>query len=91
MTAVINIRTDKDLKIACEKLFKELGLNLSTAINTFLRASIRNNGLPFELIDTQANFNKKTISSIKEGKKKIKTKKVKGYKSIKSLRKALGV
>ncbi len=48
-TTNINIRTDKELKENCEKLFESLGLNMSTAINIFLRQSLRVGGLPFEV------------------------------------------
>ncbi len=45
----INIRVDSDLKRKAEAVYAELGMNLSTALNVFLRASVRNNGLPFDL------------------------------------------
>ena len=45
----VNIRTDKDVKQAAEKIFEKLGLNMTTAINIFLRQSIRENGIPFNL------------------------------------------
>ncbi len=45
----LNIRTDKDVKKRAEKLFEELGLNMTTAINIFLRQAIRENCIPFEL------------------------------------------
>ncbi len=48
-TTNINIRTEKELKENCEKLFESLGLNMSTAINIFLRQSLRVGGLPFEV------------------------------------------
>lgn len=48
-TTNINIRTDKELKENCERLFESLGLNMSTAINIFLRQSLRVGGLPFEV------------------------------------------
>ena len=43
-SAILNIRTDKNIKIKAEKIFDELGLNMSTAINIFLRQTIRENG-----------------------------------------------
>ncbi len=43
----INIRTDKELKDASQKLFKDLGLDLSTAINMFLTQAVRDNAFPF--------------------------------------------
>ena len=48
-TTSMNIRVDTDLKRMAEAVYSELGLNLSTAMNIFLRYSIRYGGLPFEL------------------------------------------
>ena len=45
----LNIRMDKEIKDPAEEIFNELGLNMTTAINVFLRASIRVHGLPFDL------------------------------------------
>ena len=45
----LNIRTDKEVKLAAEKIFEELGLNMTTAVNMFLRQTIRENGISFEL------------------------------------------
>lgn len=59
----VNIRTDKDVKQAAEKIFEKLGLNMTTAINIFLRQSIRENGIPFNL---KLNISNKTTASIVE-------------------------
>lgn len=59
----VNIRTDKDVKQAAEKIFEKLGLNMTTAINIFLRQSIRENGIPFNL---KLNISNKTTASIAE-------------------------
>lgn len=45
----LNIRMDKEIKDSAEEIFNELGLNMTTAINMFLRASIRVRGIPFAL------------------------------------------
>ena len=45
----LNIRTDKEVKAAAERIFAELGLNMTTAVNLFLRQAIRENGIPFPL------------------------------------------
>lgn len=45
----LNIRMDKEIKDSAEEIFNELGLNMTTAINMFLRASIRVHGIPFDL------------------------------------------
>ena len=36
-----SVRMDSDIKKQCESLYKELGMNLTTAINVFLRQSLR--------------------------------------------------
>ena len=40
----ISIRIDSDLKAQAEVLFAELGMNLSTAFNIFVRQSLREIG-----------------------------------------------
>ncbi len=51
-TTNLNVRIDEDLKKRAEKLFAELGLNMSSAITVFLRASVDYNGIPFEIRKT---------------------------------------
>ena len=48
-TTNLNVRVDKDIKEQADQLFNELGMNMTTAINLFLRQSIRHQGIPFEL------------------------------------------
>ena len=45
----LNIRTDKEIKNQAEEIFNELGLNMTTAINMFLKTVVREYGIPFEL------------------------------------------
>ena len=45
----INIRTDSALKERSEEIFAALGLNMSSAINMFLKATVRTQGIPFDL------------------------------------------
>ncbi|KAA9268306.1 type II toxin-antitoxin system RelB/DinJ family antitoxin [Streptococcus anginosus] len=88
-TTNLNIRTDKEIKEAAEKIYSSLGLNMTTAINMFLRASIRESGIPFDLkLDIP---NDETIKAIEEGRMIAKDNKVKSYDNIDDLRKALGV
>ncbi|NMA49454.1 MAG: type II toxin-antitoxin system RelB/DinJ family antitoxin [Tissierellia bacterium] len=65
--AQINIRIDDDLKEQAEILFEELGLNMSTAFNVFIRQSIRQGGIPFE-ITTQVDpfFSESNIKVLQE-------------------------
>ena len=88
-TTNLNIRTDKEIKEAAEKIYSSLGLNMTTAINMFLRASIRESGIPFDLKLNQ--LNEETIKAIEEGRKIAKDKNIKSYDNIDDLRKALEV
>ena len=47
-TINMSIRIDKSIKKEADELFKNLGLNMSTAINMFLRQSIREQSIPFK-------------------------------------------
>lgn len=47
--AQMNIRIDDDIKNQAEALFEELGLNMSTAVNMFVRQAVRQGGIPFEV------------------------------------------
>ena len=55
-TVNFSVRMDSDIKKQCETLFNELGMNLTTAINIFLRQSIRSGGLPFEVKVEQPHY-----------------------------------
>ena len=44
-----NISIDADTKKKAQELFAELGMDLSTAINIFLRQAIRENAIPFTI------------------------------------------
>ena len=48
-TTNLNIRTDRIIKENADKIYSELGLSMTTAVNLFLRATIRANGIPFDL------------------------------------------
>ena len=66
----MNIRMDTEIKKQAEALFSEIGMNMTTAINIFLKQSIRENGIPFELKINQPNT--ETLEAIREGTKIIK-------------------
>ncbi len=55
MTTNINIKTDSALKAQAEKLFSDLGMNMSTALNIFLRQAVRENRIPFEVTKNVPN------------------------------------
>lgn len=85
----LNVRIDKDIKKAAEEVYAKLGFNMSTAINMFLRASIRKGGIPFDLkLDVP---NKETLEAIEEGRRLAMDPNAPSYDNIEDLRKALDV
>ena len=86
-TTNLNIRTDKEIKEEAEMIFSELGLNMTTAINLFLRTTIREQGIPFMLkLDVP---NEATASAIEEGRRLASDSSIKGYSNMDDLRAAL--
>ena len=48
-TTNLNIRVDSTLKKESDMLFKNLGLNMSTAINMFLTKCVKTSSIPFRI------------------------------------------
>lgn len=48
-TASLNIRVDKEVKSTAEAIANALGMNLSTAVNIFLRQMVACEGMPFDV------------------------------------------
>ena len=83
----LNIRTDKAIKDQAEMIFNELGLNMTTAVNMFLRATIREHGIPFELkLEVPDDT---TAAAIEEGKKMLNDPSAPRYSSMDTLKAAL--
>ena len=88
-TTNLNIRTDQTVKDQAEQLFNELGLNMTTAVNLFLRAVVREHGIPFALkLDTP---NDTTAAAIEEGRRLLADPSAPRYSSMDSLKAALDV
>ena len=79
-TTNLNIRIDKAIKDQAEEIFNELGLNMTTAVNMFLRTAIREHGIPFELKLEVPNDT--TATAIEEGRKMMKDPSAPRYSSI---------
>jgi DNA-damage-inducible protein J len=54
-TTNINIRTDSDIKSQAQQVFETLGLDMTTAVNLFLRQTVRERDLPFVLTTRQSS------------------------------------
>ena len=56
-TSVIQIRVDEALKTKASQIYTELGIDISTAIRMFLKRTIIENGIPFQMILPKKTFN----------------------------------
>ncbi len=48
-TTSMTVRLDSSVKKQAQKIYSELGIDMTTAINVFLRQSIRSKGFPFDV------------------------------------------
>ena len=60
----LNIRIDRDLKIQADRLFNDMGMNLTTAVNVFVRQAILDRAIPFMI--HRGSETAKTKTSVKE-------------------------
>ena len=82
-TTNISIRMDAELKTQADALFGELGMNLSTAFNIFVRQALREGRLPFEISLNQPN--RETVAAMLEAERIAKDPTVKGYDDLDEL------
>ena len=64
MSTNVTIRMDEKIKEQADRLYDTLGMSLSTAINIFIKQSIREQRIPFEI--TAETPNSKTIRAMNE-------------------------
>ena len=76
-TTNISIRMDSELKSQADTLFNELGMNISTAFNIFVRQSLREGKIPFDISLNQPNA--ETVAAMLEAERIAKDPSVKGY------------
>ena len=60
----VTIRIDEDLKEEADQLFDDLGMSFTTAINVFVKQSLREGRIPFEITKTprMASFDLSVVS-----------------------------
>lgn len=63
-TVNMSIRMDTELKKQAEAMLSDMGLNMTTAMNMFLRQVVRQGRIPFEIATDIPNS--ETIAAIKE-------------------------
>ena len=79
-TTNVSFRMNTELKAQAEALFSELGMNLSTAFNIFVRQSLREGGIPFAIKLEEPN--KETIAAMLEAERIAKDPNVKHYSDV---------
>ena len=62
--ANISIRVPDDIKQQASALFSDLGLDMTTAINVFLRQAVKEQAIPFRI--GEAAYNQETLDAIQE-------------------------
>lgn len=82
-TTNISIRMDSDLKAQAEILFGEMGMNLTTAFNIFVRQSLREGRIPFEI--SLNHINRETMAAMLEAEIIAKDPSIKGYTDLDKL------
>ena len=63
-TVNMSIRMDTELKKQADAMFSDMGLNMTTAMNMFLRQVVRQGRIPFEIATDIPNA--ETVAAIKE-------------------------
>lgn len=81
-TIPTQIRIDEDLKKQAMELFAQLGLDMSSAMNIFLRQCVLRNGLPFSVELPQAQYKPEVLSAMEEAKKISRDSSTKRYSSF---------
>ena len=75
--AQVSFRVDDDIKKKAERTFNDIGISMSTAINIYLKAVVRENRIPFELsadpFYSEKNMSRlrESIRQVRDGEKKL--------------------
>lgn len=86
-TSPTQIRIDSTVKADANELFNELGIDMSTAVNMFLRQCILHSGLPFKV--EVPRFNAETLAAMEEARRISRDPNTPSYSSMEDLKKAL--
>lgn len=81
--ATVNVRIEEKVKIKAAKTLEKIGLDMSTAINVFLRQVVTEGGLPFIPSANTAAIKARWDAQTKEAAKS------RGYKTAEELHRAI--
>ena len=79
-TVPTQVRIDENLKKQATELFSQLGMDMSSAMNIFLRQCVMRGGLPFDVVVPQ--YKSEVIEAMEEAKRISKDPKTKRYSSF---------
>ena len=65
------LRIDDGLKSACDSVFEDLGINMTSAITLFLKQVVRTRGIPFEISCMPYIVNDRIESKLAEAREDI--------------------
>jgi len=83
-TANLSVRVDAELKKDVENCLDEIGMNMSTAINIYLKQIAKRRAIPFA-VTANPIPNDETAAAIEEGERIAYDPHVKGYRDMNSL------
>lgn len=86
-TVPTQVRIDEDLKKQAVELFNQLGIDMSSAMNIFLRQCVMRGGLPFSVELPQ--YKPEVIEAMEEAKKISRDPNVRGYTNMDEMFKEL--
>jgi DNA-damage-inducible protein J len=86
-TVPTQIRIDETVKAQATSLFNDLGMDMSSAVNIFLRQCLLRGGLPFTV--EVSNYSQKTLEALAEAKRISRDETVASYDNLADLKKAL--
>ena len=79
-TVPTQVRIDENLKKQATELFSQLGMDMSSAMNIFLKQCVMRGGLPFEVVVPQ--YNQEVLEAMEEAKRISKDPDTKRYSSF---------
>ncbi|GHV33175.1 DNA-damage-inducible protein J [Clostridia bacterium] len=86
-TSNVSFRIDTDIKNQADKLFSDLGLNMTTAFNIFIRQAVREGSIPFYV--TTNTPNAETVAAMLEAERIAHDPSVKRYSDVEEALRAL--
>ena len=90
LTSAINVQVNAKDKELATNILKNLGLNMSTAINMFIKQIIKKDGIPFEV--TNPKPSQELLEALQEGEtiiQEVREGKRKGYNNVNEMMRAI--